>query len=138
MRPISSPRKPSRSLQQLPSALLVCTKWGEHLPTGIGRGGDPILALLHTHQDVELEPVTVLLPGEQHQSLLCVPLSALVQVSPRRVPALVDGDVVPQRWKESSVRASPQSNTGAKTGLSALQLSPHWDECGRENQESYP
>lgn len=78
-------------------------------PPGAGQGGDPSLVPFCTHQDVELEPVTVLLPGEQHQPLLRVPLSALIQVSPWRVPALVDGGVVPQRWKESSaVRASPR------------------------------
>lgn len=76
---------------------------------------------------MELERVAVLLPGKQHQPLLHVPLSALVQVSPRRVPALIDGGIVPQCWKESNtLRASPWgyahyiATLGQRTGFWAL------------------
>lgn len=60
-------------------------------------------------------------PTKQHQPLLRVPLTALVQVRPWRVPALIDGGIVPQRWGENSDRhAHYMATPGQKMGFCAL------------------
>ena len=47
------------------------------------------------HQDMEIDPLTVFLAGGEQGSSVGVPVPALIQVGPRRVPPLIHGGVIP-------------------------------------------
>lgn len=56
------------------------------------------------HQDMEVDPLTVLLAGGEQDSSVGVSVPTLIQVGPRRVPPLIHGGVVSDAWRRERAR----------------------------------
>ena len=72
------------------------------------------------HQHVEVDPLTVFLARGEKGGPVGIPVTALIQVGPRRVPPLIHGGIIPDAWRKERARPWRWSHISTKDCLLPL------------------